>query len=101
MRDELKRLEAEHAEEIAKAKENLQAEQKKREALIEKKKEELAKESIENDRLREQLREYKDEVASLKGELNIATEKEKSLERRSKHCSTALNNVFKYSSTDP
>ena len=95
MKDELKKIEAEHAEEIAKAKENIQAEQRKKGGLIEKKKEELERELIENNKLKEQLKECKDKVTVLKGELNIATEKEKSLERKSKHCSTTLNNVFK------
>lgn len=95
MRDELKKLEEEYNEEVSKVKENMQTEQKRKELLLEKKKEELAKEVIENDKLKEQLKEYKDEVMVLREELNIATEKEKSLERRSKYCSTALNNVFK------
>ena len=97
MKDELRIVEAKYAEEVEKEKKNLLTEQKKKELLIDKKKEELAKEYIENDKLKEQLKEYKEEIASLKGELNIVNEKEKSLERRSKHCSTALNNVFKYS----
>ena len=95
LKAEVEEIKADQADEIAKAKQMVTMDQNRREALLEKKKEELGKECLENDKLRIRLDEFRSEVSALSQELDMKTEKDKLMEKKSKNCSVALDNLFK------
>ncbi len=98
VREENSKLKEENKGEFASYAAKLGDKTRRLESAEEQKKAEIGKFCVANDKLRIELRELNQEVLAMRESLNLASEQGRSLSKKSRYCSIALGNLFKYHS---